>query len=57
MTYDHWKTTEPEPFNDQVGICEVCGSVAPLFCGPSRFGEKTWACDDCWHPTEAISEN
>lgn len=32
--------------------CQCCGEVAKLICGPSRFGEETWACDECWNPDE-----
>jgi hypothetical protein len=34
----------------KVGRCQCCGFVAQLFNAPSRFGEETWACDECWNP-------
>jgi hypothetical protein len=47
MTYDHWKTTEPEPFDEEPkGECDCCGRVRPLTrCWP--FGMETFACDEC----------
>jgi hypothetical protein len=42
------------------GACQVCGEVADLKCGPSRFGAETWACSDCWEPgtsTNCESDN
>lgn len=36
--------------------CQVCGEPKELTCGPSRFGDKTWACKDCWEPKEGGSE-
>lgn len=35
--------------------CQLCGEVAPLRCGPSRFGSETWACEACWNPQETSS--
>lgn len=35
--------------------CQLCGEVAPLTCGPSRFGPETLACDQCWNPSETSS--
>jgi hypothetical protein len=32
----------------RVAPCQCCSQVRPLRCGPSRFGEQTWACDECW---------
>lgn len=37
--------------------CQLCGEVAPLRCGPSRFGAETWACDSCWNPQEASTHS
>lgn len=37
-----------------VAPCQVCGEVADLTCGPSRFGDQTWACDSCWNPEDAV---
>lgn len=34
------------------GVCNVCSLIAPLRCGPSRFGPETWACEACWNPSE-----
>lgn len=34
----------------KIGPCQCCGEVTKLFCGPSRFGDETWACDECWNP-------
>jgi hypothetical protein len=36
----------------KVGACQCCSTVTHLICGPSRFGEETWACDECWNPAE-----
>lgn len=36
------------------GSCQVCGETANLKCGPSRFGNETWACKDCWQPEEEV---
>ena len=30
------------------GPCQCCSTMAELSCGPSRFGDETWACVDCW---------
>lgn len=37
--------TEPK-----FGKCQCCGTETQLFNAPSRFGEETWACDECWNP-------
>ena len=37
--------------------CQLCGEVAPLRCGPARFGAETWACDSCWNPQEASTHS
>ena len=53
MTYDHWKTTEPEPFKewppddeDEPRECDCCGKERKL---TSLFysGIETFACDEC----------
>lgn len=41
------------PSTERHGACQVCGETADLKCGPSRFGNETWACKDCWQPEEA----
>jgi hypothetical protein len=52
MTYDHWKTTEPDdgaepPIEaDELRECDCCGKLAVL----SRcwaYGIETFACDEC----------
>ncbi len=35
-------------------LCQVCGEAAPLRCGPSRFGDQTWACERCWNPDGGV---
>jgi hypothetical protein len=40
---------------ETIGPCQCCGNVTPLICGPSRFGEETWACVECWNPDERAS--
>lgn len=37
---------------DKPTKCQCCGEEAELTCGPSRFGEETWACSECWNPSE-----
>jgi hypothetical protein len=48
MTYDHWKTTEPDPFeHEPFGECHWCGHAAVLYrtwlCSPI----ETWVCGEC----------
>ena len=56
MTYDHWKTTNPEDRYlgasddpDIMGRCEFCEKLAllmPTVAGP-RGRVEVWLCDDC----------
>lgn len=46
MTYDHWKSTEPDYDDGTMGDCDCCSKYRPL----SRcwaYGIETWACDEC----------
>jgi hypothetical protein len=48
MSYDHWKTTEPdEP--EEWAACDNCGVHKPLRQMRTIFtpGCETWACDEC----------
>lgn len=44
----------PISSTERRGSCQVCGETANLKCGPSRFGNETWACKDCWQPEEEV---
>ncbi len=47
MSYDSWKTTEPDqPCDGPFGQCDCCNEQRPLSqCWAS--GVETWACDEC----------
>jgi len=47
MSYDTWKSTEPDPPHDgPFGECDCCGQKRPLSrCWP--MGIETYACDEC----------
>jgi hypothetical protein len=53
MTYDHWKTTEPDPFeHEPVGDCHWCGHRAVLYrtwLEPMETWRsiETWLCEEC----------
>lgn len=51
MTYDHWKTTEPEPYSDEpVADCDCCGRRRVVYrCW--AFGIETYACEECHEAT------
>jgi hypothetical protein len=36
--------------------CQCCGTIAHLTVGPSRFGDETWACEDCWRPDDVWAD-
>lgn len=40
----------------KIGPCQCCSTITRLFSGASRFGDETWACDECWRPDERPSE-
>lgn len=61
MTYDHWKTTEPEPFEEDRPVdddgpdcgedewpreCDCCGKLRKLT-RTDYAGIETFACDEC----------
>ena len=51
MGYDHWKATEPEPFedfppDDDMGECDCCGERRELSL-TIFLGIETFACEEC----------
>ena len=52
MTYDKWKTTEPDPHeHEPFGICDVCDKERPLF-RKWVTGIETWCCEECLEQPE-----
>ena len=48
MTYDHWKTTEPDPWvGEPVGECHWCGRRAVLY-RTWLSPIETWLCGNCF---------
>jgi hypothetical protein len=55
MTYDHWKTTEPEPFEEwppdddepELYECDCCGKMVSELSRVFYCGIETFACDEC----------
>ena len=49
MTYDNWKTTEPDPHADEyLSECDCCGKMRPHVtrCW-TTYGLETFACWEC----------
>jgi len=44
VTYDHWKTTEPDPFDDEWEQYRLSQKYAHIGCPAARFE------DNCPHP-------
>lgn len=51
MTYDTWKTTEPES-DEPVGQCDCCARMLPLHRVWAFGNLETWACDECCNQGE-----
>jgi hypothetical protein len=49
MTYDSWKTTNPddEQPGEPVAECDCCGKTRPLSRCWVPGGLETWACEEC----------
>ncbi len=48
MSYDHWKTTEPDPCPDPPPRqCDCCGKMRPLTRCWAFGNLETFACDEC----------
>ena len=48
MTYDDWKTTEPDPGDyEPFGECHWCGYRAQLYRMWLLTGVEGWFCSDC----------
>jgi hypothetical protein len=47
MTYDHWKTTEPDQFVDH-GQCSKCGSKHPIHKMWGEDHSDELLCDGCF---------
>ena len=56
MTYDNWKTTEPDPGDyEPFGECHWCGYRAQLYRMWLLTGVEGWFCSDCEEELETES--
>jgi hypothetical protein len=57
VTYDNWKTTEPDPGGDYepFGECHWCGYRAQLYRMWLLTGVEGWFCSDCAEELETES--
>ena len=56
MTYDNWKTTEPDPGDyEPFGECHWCGYRAQLYRMWLLTGVEGWFCRDCAEELETES--